>query len=508
MNREPQPSAGILYIVGLGPGSPGLLTPEAAAALEAADTVVGYRGYLDLIADRLAGKTVVGRELGEEVARARAALELAEAGRTVALVSSGDAGIYGMGGVAWELVAAAETRVELVVVPGVTAACSAAARLGAPLAHDWASISLSDLLTPWDVIVRRVDAAARADFVLVLYNPASRTRTTQLAAVAGRILAHRPAETPVGLVENAYRPGERVEIVTLGALAAGRARVGMFTTVVIGSSRTFVARGKMITPRIYAAKAASEPDEGREPLLSRTPERGLEPSGLEDEVAATQVAPDLASSNAPGDRIMAESLAIIERELGPEPADPAERAVLRRVIHASADFDYGASFRFHHDAIAAAVAGLAKGATVAVDVEMLRAGIRRDLAAPLGVTAVCGLNDPETAERARALGLTRSAAGMRAAAERAGDGAIVAIGNAPTALDETLRLIADEGWRPACLIGIPVGFVGVEEAKRRLIQHRHVPYITSMGRKGGTAVTAAVVNALLELASGRQGAGG
>jgi precorrin-3B C17-methyltransferase len=542
MNLEAHGSAGILYIVGLGPGSPGLLTPEAAAALEAADTVVGYRGYLDLIDARLAGKTVVGRELGEEVARARAALELAEAGRTVALVSSGDAGIYGMGGVAWELAAQAGTDVEIVVVPGVTAACSAAARLGAPLAHDWASVSLSDLLTPWDVIVRRVDAAARADFVLVLYNPASRSRTTQLAAVAGRILAQRSAETPVGLVENAYRPGERVEIVTLGALAAGGARVGMFTTVVVGSSRTFVARAKMITPRIYAAKSAQDggddspraahgggttphpnppPQAGRSPIILPPPLRGragvggkpdasatVEMLGDRNETPATQRVPDPASANAPGDRIMAESLAIIERELGSEPADPAERAVLRRVIHASADFDYVASFRFHHDAIAAAISALAKGAKIAVDVEMLRAGIRRDLAGPLGVAAVCGLNDGETADRARALGLTRSAAGMRVAAEQAGEGAIVAIGNAPTALDETLRLIAEEGWRPACVIGIPVGFVGVDEAKRRLMEQHHVPFITSLGRKGGTAVTTAVVNALLELANARPGGAG
>ena len=120
-----------------------------------------------------------------------------------------------MGGLAWELAARQENSAEIVIVPGITAACSAAARLGAPLAHDWACVSLSDLLTPWEVITRRVEAAARADFVLVLYNPSSRTRTRQLAAVAGRLLAFRARETPVGLVENAYRTGERVEIVSL-----------------------------------------------------------------------------------------------------------------------------------------------------------------------------------------------------------------------------------------------------------------------------------------------------
>lgn len=473
MNEHPR-TGGTLFVVGLGPGSSGLLTPDASAALDSAEYVVGYRGYLDLIAPRLEGKTVVGRELGQEVERARTALELAEQGATVALVSSGDAGIYGMGGVAWEVAAEKGTSAEIVVVPGITAACSAAARLGAPLAHDWACVSLSDLLTPWDVIVRRVDAAARADFVLVFYNPASRTRTQQLLAVAEQLLRVRSSETPVGLVENAYRPGERVELVTLGDLAAGRANVTMFTTVVIGSSRTFVADGKMVTPRIYAAKA---PRDDREPR---------------DEARLP--------TNEAGDRIMAESLAIIEREMGPEPVDLAERAIVRRVIHASADFDYLQSFKFGPHAVEAAVSALRGGATVVTDVEMLRAGVRRDLATPLGVDAVCGLNDPEVRSLASSEGLTRSAAGMRLAASRVGDHAVAVIGNAPTALDETLRLIHCGAWRPACVVGIPVGFVGVVEAKRRLVEASEIPSITSLGRKGGTAVAAAVVNALLELA--------
>jgi precorrin-3B C17-methyltransferase len=461
---------GIVYVVGLGPGSPGLLTPDASAALAAADTVVGYRGYLEPIAPMLAGKMIIGRELGEEVERARIALGMAEEGQIVALVSSGDAGIYGMGGVVWELAARGESSAEIVVVPGITAACSAAARLGAPLAHDWACVSLSDLLTPWEVLVRRVDAAARADFVLVFYNPASRTRDWQLPEAARRILRHRSPETPVGLVENAYRPGERSEVIRLGALADRK--VSMFTTVIVGNARTFVARGKMITPRIDAAK---------------------------------NEAPASPSPTSPGPRIMAESLAIIDRELGPDPIDPAERAIIRRMIHATADFDFAANTRFAPGAIDAAVAALRAGSTVVTDVEMLRAGVRRDLAGPLGVAAVCALDEPETAELAASTGLTRTAAGIRRAAARVGDAAVVAIGNAPTALDEAIRLVEQEGWRPACLVGIPVGFVGVAEAKDRLIAQDRVAYLTSLGRKGGTAVTAAAVNALLELAGGDPG---
>ncbi len=466
-----------MFVVGLGPGSPGLLTPDAAAALEAAEIVVGYHGYLDLIAERIDGKTIVGRELGQEVERARTALQLAEQGQTVALVSSGDAGVYGMGGVAWELAAERKEFTEIVMVPGVTAACSAAALLGAPLAHDWACISLSDLLTPWNVILDRVRSAAKSDFVLVFYNPKSRTRIHQLATVANEVLAFRPPHTPVGLVENAYRPQEKVEVVTLRDLADGTANVSMFTTVVVGSSRTFVARDKMVTPRIYAAKTS----------VAENRDRRLE----SDE-----------PRNATGERIMAESFAIIDREMGPIPSDPGERAVIRRAIHASADFEFLNSFRFSPTAIASALSALREGATIITDVEMLRAGVRRDLAARIHVEVLCGLNDAGVASLAEERGVTRSAAGIRVAAERAGDKAIVAIGNAPTALEETLKLIEEGSWRPSCVVGIPVGFVGVLEAKRRLCEFTGVPWITSLGRKGGTPVTAAVVNALLELASG------
>ncbi|MDR3637201.1 MAG: precorrin-3B C(17)-methyltransferase [Isosphaeraceae bacterium] len=469
---DQQRNSGTLFIVGLGPGAPGLLAPDAAAAIDRADAVVGYQGYLDQIADRLEGKALFGRALGEEVERARLALGLAHEGRQVALVSSGDAGIYGMGGVAFELAAERGTDVEIVVVPGITAACAAAARLGAPLAHDWACVSLSDLLTPWEVILDRVDAAARADFVLVFYNPASRARTNQVRTVAERLLRVRLPATLVGLVENAFRPGERIEVVSLQDLADGRAHVNMFTTVVVGSSRTFLDRGRMVTPRIYAAKHV--PEMAHEPVQ--------EP---------------------PGDRIMAESLAIIERELGPEPVDIRERAVLRRVIHASADFDFAQTLRFSPTAIEQATTALRSGATVLCDVEMLRAGVRRDLTGPLGVEAVCALHNPAVPGLAASEGLTRSAAGIRVA-ERAWSNVVVAVGNAPTALDEALRLVVDGPWRPACLIGLPVGFVGVEAAKARLIDEgtrRGIPFITNVGRKGGTAVTAAVVNALLELAA-------
>jgi precorrin-3B C17-methyltransferase len=484
--NDDERTLGTLFVVGLGPGSPSLLTRDAAAALDDAEVVIGYHGYLASIADRIGGKQVIGRELGAEVERARLAIEQSELGKRVALVSSGDAGIYGMGGVVHELAAELGSSVEIVVIPGVTAACSAAAKLGAPLAHDWACISLSDLLTPWETIVRRVEAAARADFVLVLYNPASRGRPHQLTMLAERLLNFRDPNTLVGLVENAYREGERVEVVSLHDLALGRPAVNMFTTVVVGSSQTFLAQGRLITPRIHNAKSSAD----REP-----------PPTLDGSVP-----------HDPGERIMAESLAMIDAELGIEPRDHAERAIVRRVIHASADFDFARSLRFSPGAIAAAVNCLRRRKRgtnerppeIVTDVEMLRAGIRRDLAAPLGVAARCFLSDRAAAGEAGAQGLTRAAAGIRRAAMAVGDNTIVAIGNAPTALEEALRLIREQDWRPVCIVGIPVGFVGVEAAKRRLVEESEVsgvPFITSLGRKGGTAVVAAVVNALLDLAA-------
>ncbi len=467
---------GTLYVVGLGPGAEGLLTPEASRALEKAEVVVGYQGYLEMIAERIAGKRVVGRALGQEIDRAREALAAASSGQIVALVSSGDAGIYGMGGVVWELATreqALAEHVEIINIPGLTAASSAAARLGAPLAHDWAAISLSDLLTPWEVIVERVEAAARADFAIALYNPMSRGRRRQFPAVAEILLRYRAAATPVGIVENAYRTNETITVVPLSDLPT--CNVTMFTVVIIGNSQSYQSGTHIITPRIYLAHSGACRDQT---------------------IASTTVR----AESDPGFAIMNESFAIIDSELGPEPSDAAERAIVRRMIHASADFEYARTTRCSDGATLAARSALRAGCVIVTDVEMLRAGIRRDLAAALDVKVACALDEPLTADLARDAGMTRTAAGIRRAAMRAGDGVLVAVGNAPTALDEVIRLVDREGWRPACVVGIPVGFVGVIESKRRLVEQLQVPWVTSLGRKGGTSVTAAAINALLDLA--------
>jgi len=249
---------GSLAIIGIGPGDQATRTAAADAALAGASDIVGYRLYLDLLGDALAGKTRHDGALGEEETRARLALDLAAAGKSVALVSSGDAGIYGLAALVFELIDRAERadwrRVALDVVPGVSAMQAAAAKLGAPLGHDFCAISLSDLLTPWDAIERRLKAAAEGDFVIALYNPRSARRSDQLARARAILLTARPPETPVALARNLGRDGERIAITNLAALDPAQA--DMLTLVLIGSSATrqLADRPMLYTPRGYAAK--------------------------------------------------------------------------------------------------------------------------------------------------------------------------------------------------------------------------------------------------------------
>ena len=237
-----------LYVVGLGPGDEQNMTGRALTALEESEVIVGYTAYVDLIRARYPEKAFLATAMRGEVERCRMALEAACGGRTVAVVSSGDAGVYGMAGLVYEL-AQGYDPIDIEVVPGVTAACSGAALLGAPLIHDFAVISLSDLLTPWELIERRLDAAGRADFCICLYNPASRRRADYLRRACDILLRSRAPETVAGLVRNAGRAGESARVLTLGELR--EAQADMFTTVFIGNSQTKKLNGGMETPRGY-----------------------------------------------------------------------------------------------------------------------------------------------------------------------------------------------------------------------------------------------------------------
>lgn len=248
--------AGKIMLVGLGPGSHDHLTARARAAIAEADTVIGYATYIRLVADLLDGKEVIKKAMTEELDRAIEALARARQGKKVALISSGDAGVYGMAGPTFEVLFQAgwtpDSEIEVEIVPGASALNTCAALIGAPLTHDFCAISLSDLLTPWPTIARRLDAVAYADFVVALYNPKSGRRQGQILEAQRLFLRHRDRETPVAIVKSAYRPKQRIEFTTLEKM--DQADIGMLTTVLIGNSNTFVKHGLMITPRGYANK--------------------------------------------------------------------------------------------------------------------------------------------------------------------------------------------------------------------------------------------------------------
>ncbi len=241
-----------LFIIGIGPGDLKHMTGEAREAISSADAVIGYATYLKLIEPLLAGKEVVSSGMTKEVERCRQAISLAGEGKTVALVSSGDAGVYGMAGLVLELEHPDE--LEIGIVPGVSAVQAAAAVLGAPLMHDFAVISLSDLLTPWEIIEKRLSSAAAADFVIALYNPRSKGRSGHLERARNIILRSRPGRTPVGIVRNACRTGEERIIASLANMPLEKA--DMFSLVIVGNSATFIdGKGRMVTPRGYEIRA-------------------------------------------------------------------------------------------------------------------------------------------------------------------------------------------------------------------------------------------------------------
>lgn len=250
---------GRITVVGLGPGDAALLPPLARAALLRAQAIVGYKGYIELLEPSvLAGRRVLSTGMTGEVERCGAAIDLARSGAETVVVSSGDAGVYAMAGLVLELVEARglARKLDVEVVPGIPALCAAAALLGAPLMHDFAVVSLSDLLTPWELIERRVAAAAGADFVIVLYNPRSGRRKDQLPKALAVIAAHRAGTTPVGLVKRAYRPGQEVMATSLDGLDVEA--VDMQSILIIGNSSTRLVTGpsgpRMLTPRGYAGK--------------------------------------------------------------------------------------------------------------------------------------------------------------------------------------------------------------------------------------------------------------
>ncbi|XXU07942.1 precorrin-3B C(17)-methyltransferase [Sorangium sp. So ce854] len=249
-------SKGVLSIVGIGPGAEQHASRAALEAIAASDLIVGYTTYIRLVKHLIEGKEIIKTGMTEEIGRARAAVERARDGARVAIISSGDAGVYGMAGLVFQVLEEIGWKrgesPELRIVPGMTALNACASLVGAPLGHDFCAISLSDLLTPWPVIERRLEAAAAADFVIGLYNPASGRRTRQIVRAQEIIRQHRAGTTPVALVKSAYRKLESAVLTDVDHFLDYE--IGMLTTVLVGSTNTFMFEGYMVTPRGYTNK--------------------------------------------------------------------------------------------------------------------------------------------------------------------------------------------------------------------------------------------------------------
>jgi precorrin-3B C17-methyltransferase len=447
------------------------MTAQALEVLRRSRVIIGYSGYFDGIADLLTGKECLALPLGEERERAQLAVQRARAGEAVAVISSGDAGIYGMASLVLETLetGAEDVDVEVAVIPGVSAVNACAALLGAPLGHDFAVVSLSDLLTPWHRIEQRLVAAAQADFVLALLNPQSSRRDWQLRRAQEILLRSRLPETQVGIVQQAYRPGQSIEITNLGRMA--EANVDMFTTVIIGNSQTRRIGDNLVTPRGYSASG------GRKPPVTK--EQG----------AYAPRSPE----------IIDESFRIIEQEIGEHGFAAAEWQVVRRMIHASADMELARLVCFRRDAVAAGVQALRQGTPIITDVRMVAAGFNKTVLESLDVCVHCFLDDPEVERRAAEEGRTRSACAMEKAMATL-PRAIYVIGNAPTALLALCDGIRRGAAQPQLVVAAPVGFVAVEESKEQAFA-LDVPLIGVSGRKGGSAVAAAAMNALLLMAA-------
>lgn len=247
---------GKIFVVGFGPGDREHITKRAVDALQQSDHIMGYKTYVDLIEHLVTAQTIVSTGMTEEVSRAQEAVKQAEAGFIVSVISSGDSGVYGMAGLVYEVLIekgwTAATGIEVEVVPGISAINSCASLLGAPVMHDSCTISLSDHLTPWTVIEKRIEAAAMADFVIAFYNPKSGRRTRQIVEAQRILLKYRAPDTPVGLVKAAYRDTQDIILTTLSEMLEHD--IGMLTTVVVGNSSTFFYDNKIITPRGYQRK--------------------------------------------------------------------------------------------------------------------------------------------------------------------------------------------------------------------------------------------------------------
>ncbi|KAG2473447.1 MAG: putative Precorrin-3B C(17)-methyltransferase [Nitrosopumilales archaeon] len=249
---------GKLYIVGVGPGHHDHMTYRAKQVIEESDTIVGYETYVNIVQDLIEGKDVYRYAMTQEVERAHQCIDLAKSGKIVSLVSSGDPGIYGMAGLIYEILAESDwdpkNGLPVEIIPGISALNSCASIIGSPLMTDFAVLSMSDLLVPWEIIVKRVEAAAQGDFVIVIYNPSSKKRIHQLQDTIKILLKYRKPTTPVAIIKGAFRDSQTVVLTDLENLTNHSDKLGMITTVIVGNSSTYNYKDLMINPRGYTSK--------------------------------------------------------------------------------------------------------------------------------------------------------------------------------------------------------------------------------------------------------------
>ena len=455
-------STGKIIVAGIGPGSESDITPAVLSAIRQSDVIVGYKYYFRFIKKIIRpGAICIDSGMKREKARAEEAYNYATEGKVVTVISSGDAGIYGMAPLIYEMKREKGSDISIEALPGISAFQKAASLLGAPVGHDFCVISLSDLMTPWELIEKRIKAAASADFITAIYNPKSEGRYWQLYRLIEIFLQERDPQTPVGFVRQAGREEQEVTITTLTDFDPEQ--VDMFTVILIGNSQTYQFENKMITPRGYYG---------------------------EIKMAAKEIGI--------GQDIMIRSFRTIEKELKNQDIPLDKKWALLHAIHTTADFDMENVLRVDDNAVSTLYEKLSSGAvrTIITDVTMAASGIRKGALQRMGLEVKCYLQDEKTVALATEKGITRTQAGIRIAVSEHPD-ALFVFGNAPTALMELCDLIRKGKATPAGIIAAPVGFVHVQESKHMVKPFTSIPKLIVEGRKGGSNLAATLTNAIL-----------
>jgi len=437
-------SQGKLYVIGIGPGSTELMTLKARKAIEESEYVVGYKTYIERVSDLLEGKKVITTPMRKEIERVEIALNLARH-YVVSLVSGGDPSVYGILPLVIEYAVKNNIDVNIEVIPGVTAMSAASALLGSPVSGDHAVLSLSDLLVPWSQIEKRLIYALKGDFVIAIYNPSSRKRKENLKK-ALKIIRKFRGDVWVGIVKNAFRDGEEVEIRRVSEI--NEDEVDMNTILIVGNSETAVAGRIMYTPRGYSRKYSIQ--EKQKSRMGAETEEALKIATISEEIL---------------------------KSLHPE--EGLKGDIIRRCIATTGDVSIRDVLRFKGD-IYEGVRALKDDCRIIVDVHMVKAGLRRDSIAAVDFAS----ND----------GGTKTASGLRNIRDLV-EGSIVAIGNSPSAAIALYEIA--QRYPPRFIVATPVGFVNAAESKEA-IRSLEIPSITTEGTRGGSGICAAVVNCLIE----------